>query len=275
MGDFSQNFYSILNVRPDSSMSEIKKQYRKLVLKYHPDLNKSPEAEEMFKKINKAFSILSNPKTRLKYDTMIEEENNSINIIDYIKKLNIRLKKNYIKRNQNFSKEEIISVDQYTLELPSSELYRRVKESTNPYVKKVAILALIKKDLNSNYHFLIKVLKEEENYEVIIFTLNFISEIYGKKIIYDIFFLKDSKSKEVKFLLIDLCLKYKCSKSEEIIKALIYDKDIDVRLKAIEAIKEYDSNSLLQIIYNLLNDENELIKLEAKNIFSELKKALI
>lgn len=279
MGEILSNLYSILNVKPDSSMAEIKKQYRRLVLKYHPDVNKNPEAEETFKKITKAFQILSNPKTRFKYDSMLEEENNyftnNLKIKDFIYKVNISLKKNLIRKNNNYIKDEIIKVDQYTLELPSNELYKRVKESSNPYVKKVAILALIKKDLNSSYYFLIKVLREEKDPDVIIFTLNFMSEVYGKKLIYDIYFLKEIDNKDIKFFLIDLCLKNKCSKSEDILKELLYDKDIDVRLKALDALKEYDYNLLLQIIYNLLDDKDELMKIEARNIFNELKKVLI
>ena len=65
--------YDILGVKPDATDNEIKKAYRQLAMKYHPDKNKDPEAESMFKKINAANEILSNPEKRQIYDQFGEE----------------------------------------------------------------------------------------------------------------------------------------------------------------------------------------------------------
>ena len=54
-----QDFYDVLGVSRDASKDEIKKAYRKLSKKYHPDINKSPNATEMFQKINDAYEFLS------------------------------------------------------------------------------------------------------------------------------------------------------------------------------------------------------------------------
>lgn len=62
------DYYSILGVNSDASTEEIKKAYKKLALKYHPDKNKSEEATEIFKNVSRAYDILSNPTTREKYD---------------------------------------------------------------------------------------------------------------------------------------------------------------------------------------------------------------
>lgn len=53
--------YKILGVLPGATQEEIKKAYRALARKYHPDVNKEPGAEERFKKINEAYSTLMNP----------------------------------------------------------------------------------------------------------------------------------------------------------------------------------------------------------------------
>ncbi len=64
----SKSLYDTLDVSENASAEEIKKSYRKLARKYHPDINKSPEAEEKFKEINAAYEILSDTEKKRQYD---------------------------------------------------------------------------------------------------------------------------------------------------------------------------------------------------------------
>jgi hypothetical protein len=65
----SQSHYEVLGVVPGASVDEIKKAYRKLALRYHPDKsNNCPDSEEKFKGISKAYKILSDPEARRRYD---------------------------------------------------------------------------------------------------------------------------------------------------------------------------------------------------------------
>jgi molecular chaperone DnaJ len=63
-----KDFYKILGVKKDASQSDIKKAYRKLALKYHPDKNVGNETEQKFKEITEAYNVLSSPDQRAQYD---------------------------------------------------------------------------------------------------------------------------------------------------------------------------------------------------------------
>lgn len=64
------DYYKLLNVSKDASDQELKKAYRKLAMKYHPDKTKGNKvAEDKFKKINEAYAVLSDKEKRNKYDT--------------------------------------------------------------------------------------------------------------------------------------------------------------------------------------------------------------
>lgn len=72
-----KDYYEILGVRRDATQEEIKEAYRKLALKYHPDVNRSKEAEEKFKEITEAYAVLSDPEKRRQYDMYGAEGINS------------------------------------------------------------------------------------------------------------------------------------------------------------------------------------------------------
>ena len=68
-----KDYYKILGLAKGASDEDIKKSYRKLALKFHPDKNKDPGAEEKFKEVAEAYEILSDPKKKEIFDKYGED----------------------------------------------------------------------------------------------------------------------------------------------------------------------------------------------------------
>ena len=75
----SKDYYKILNVSKTAKKDEIKKSYRRLARKYHPDVSKEKDAETRFKEVNEAYDILSDKKKRAQYDQEGSAWNNQQN----------------------------------------------------------------------------------------------------------------------------------------------------------------------------------------------------
>jgi DnaJ-class molecular chaperone len=80
----STSYYDILQIKQDATNDEIKRSFRSLALKYHPDKNKSSESKEKFLNIVEAYEVLSDETTRKKYDLSFQK-NRGEYISDYSK----------------------------------------------------------------------------------------------------------------------------------------------------------------------------------------------
>lgn len=68
-----KDYYKTLGIPKGANEEEIKKAYRRMALRFHPDKNKDANAEEKFKEIAEAYEVLSDPKKRAVYDQLGEE----------------------------------------------------------------------------------------------------------------------------------------------------------------------------------------------------------
>ena len=65
-----KDYYKIMSLARDASQEDVKRAYRKLARKYHPDVSKEADAEERFKEINEAYEVLKDPQKRQAYDQL-------------------------------------------------------------------------------------------------------------------------------------------------------------------------------------------------------------
>ncbi|MBI2194700.1 MAG: DnaJ domain-containing protein [Planctomycetes bacterium] len=65
-----RDYYEVLGVSRSASQEQVQKAYRKMARKYHPDVNKSTDAEEKFKQVSEAYEVLNDPEARKKYDAL-------------------------------------------------------------------------------------------------------------------------------------------------------------------------------------------------------------
>jgi len=102
----SSGYYAILGVSEQATYPELKKEYRRLARKYHPDRNNSSHAESMIKKINAAYEILSDDDKKRKYDktdfeTELDEEEIRSNVQHNVSETN-RIYSNYESNSRNY-----------------------------------------------------------------------------------------------------------------------------------------------------------------------------
>jgi curved DNA-binding protein CbpA len=136
------NLYEILNVDIDSNESEIKKQYKKLILKYHPD--KNPDNEDVFELITLSYNIIINKELRKLYNEIrknkyqsdfvkLKKESFEIKLPDLPKKNFNLLNEEYNKLHGYNSKEKILKIEEFNKKL--HELIEERKKEVIKYKK--------------------------------------------------------------------------------------------------------------------------------------------
>ena len=79
----STSHYDILQIKQDATNDEIKRSFRILALKYHPDKNKSSESKEKFLRIVEAYEVLSDEGSRKKYDLLFQSDRGGENFANF------------------------------------------------------------------------------------------------------------------------------------------------------------------------------------------------
>lgn len=104
----TSTYYDVLQLRKNATNDEIKKSFRTLALKYHPDKNKDPASNELFLRIIEAYEILSDETSRKKYDSTFQSVNKKLDFssgwtppADFSKYYSYNQIKNLYKNNED------------------------------------------------------------------------------------------------------------------------------------------------------------------------------
>ena len=150
------NLYNILEIQKNASYDEIRKSYRKLALKWHPDKNIAVEAREKFNHIKIAYDILSNKESRDKYDALNENQhNNLLNVIcNFVKSIinpvNINKLINIICDNDIYMMNEIKNMETFVSKKTHSvSEYDKLKEKIEQRLKNKIDLEYINNFMHS------------------------------------------------------------------------------------------------------------------------------
>lgn len=275
------NYYEILELRNDATISEIKLAYKKLIYRCHPDVTKDNSRVEQFKLVIKAYKTLSNPSKRLDYDRSLqnykitEEKENIIkqSVEKHSKKIkfifkevfnknkledlffNIKKARSELRRKRFVEREKnklIINenTDFYD-ELNSIQLLARLKSSSNQYVRSNAARVIGKKHDKSFFFDLIKALSDS-------------SKFVRKEVVRSLGILRDYRS--LNFLL-----------------NTVYDYEEEVRIEVAKVLRNFADTRAVSGLLKLLNDKNDQVVVESiyslgvigdKEISKEIRKLL-
>ena len=123
-----KDYYKILEIDKNCSPDEIRKAYKKLVLKYHPDKNPEnmEESEKKFKEIYEAYSVLSNPSKKSDYDSF---GRTNFQNFDYTNIDPFSFFNDYFKDNEEFNEDiKDINLNNINKEKPQNDIERRFNE---------------------------------------------------------------------------------------------------------------------------------------------------
>ncbi|MDH5682339.1 MAG: DnaJ domain-containing protein [Spirochaetota bacterium] len=282
-----ENYYKILGIGVEASSADIKKAYRQLMLKHHPDVCKEPLRVERFERVVKAYKVLSDEDKRLEYnrthlinagfgtefkakkEKRVSQYAGGDKKSGLLDKINIRIfdKIKDWKETENLDSHFKVSKD--LLKLDFERLKEQLTQSSNKFVRAEALKAIVLKAGTESYK-LIQYGLEDHSKEVrevavkaigklkIRQGLNLLGELYGRS------------GGQLRKAIIQSMACLNMPKASEWLVKFCYDSNDEVRLEAVKAVKRLGLYEYIPQLKGLIYDKHPEIK---KHISDMLKVA--
>ncbi len=292
MSNLTINYYKILDITHKASIDDIKKSYRKMVLKYHPDLNKNPIAVRKLHDVIKAYKTLSDPEKRSEYDKNIRNFKVYSGFPDLKKDNNHTKKKNKPaekseenKQNNLFSKikigfkifrskivnkfnkpTELILADKKLLKIPIDELKERFYTSENKYVRCEALKAIaviLKKkafpEIDKGFYDISKDVRL-----VSIRAVGFLNIRQGLKNLEKLY---STSGNTIRRAIVLSASNINNERSKRIIINACQDRECEIKLEALKSFRRMNMGEYINKISYLVYDRNEEVRKLARELY--------
>ena len=266
----TENYYKVLGVHSQASGEEIKKAYRQLMLKYHPDVTQEPVGVEKFEKVVKAYKVLSDHEKRNEYDqiTQITPASSKSNIKSILKnKFHFNIFGRQKDKKEEKAEDDYFNVSNDILNLDVERLEQQFTQSTNKFVRSEALKALVLKCGRNCYKLILKGF-EDQSKEVKETAIRSIGKLQIRQGITPLVQLYKTSGVDLRKAIVHSIANLQIPKSNELMVKFCYDSDDEVRLAAIKAIKQYQLTFCYPYLKNLIYDKNSEIQNIVKTIIS-------
>jgi len=290
----SMNFYKVLDLHETASIEEIKKSYRKMVLKYHPDLNKNPLAVRKLQDIIKAYKTLSDPEKRVEYDktflknfkiynsfpninkeptekqkppqTKVKKEpHNKENLFSKIK---IGFKIFRTKITNSFTKlPELIVADKKLLKIPIAELKERFYTSENKYVRCEALKAIVVLLGRKSYPEIEKGF-DDISKDVRCVSIKAVGFLLVRQGLQHLERLYLTSGVSLRKAIVESVSRFPNNeRAKKLILTACQDKESEIRIESLKAFKRLEMGDYINRISYLVYDRNEEVRKLARELY--------
>ncbi|BDU50553.1 HEAT repeat domain-containing protein [Haliovirga abyssi] len=285
-----RDYYEVLQIRKDATISEIKLSYKRLIHKYHPDISKTEDNIMKFKEVIKAYKILSNPIKRVEYDkknlNVKRSKNRKKNIDRDIKNNFMKLSKdksNKVKYlfSEIFNKKKLNDLF-FNIKVARNELRR--KKFVDRELSKISVSFSSDELYNNMSDIDIKArLKNKYNHFIRINAVKIIAYNRDRQYIFELVKLLSDESPLVRKEVIKTLGMLKDYRSLNFIINSSFDYDDDVRIEVAKSLRNFEDIRAVSGLLKLLDDINEEVIIEAvyslgvigdKDVVEDIRKLL-
>jgi len=262
---FVQNYYQILEIRNDATISEIKLAYKKAVHKYHPDLNKEKDSAEKFKIVIKAYKVLSDPVKRLDYDKNLRFEKS--NYFEYNdKNQNIKIQEEKEKKKIKFIFSEIFNkkkLDEFFFNIKKARADLRRKKFIEREKSKLESTGKINFYEEMNSVELVARLRSSNNAFVRANMAKLIGQKRDKNYVFDLVKALSDNSGAVRKEAAAALGIIKDYRALNFLVNNIYDYEDEVRQEVAKSLRNFEDTRAVSALLKMLGDKYEDVVTEA------------